>query len=281
MAYLQTLEAESAPITIDDLFSVNDFYGVKLFGDAWPKVKAAAARIAQKAANAPIMFYVRSFANEQPAGQHSQIAADLFGYNDAAGVALLGSATWDSLKGEFDELLGWNPFTTIKSVVTAPVKVGEYIGRKLEQTNIPVIKDIGSLAKSTAQFAQGASTVPMTAAERTVNLATGSGYSTQAEIDAAKAAEAARQRSQMLADQTARAGAAASAAARARAEYEAAQAQAEAQQAALTEAAKNVGLTPASEAANVSTMNTLKTAAIVGGGVLAVWLLTRNNKGRK
>lgn len=276
MAMIHTFEADTAPITIDDLFNVNDYYGIKLFGDAWNDVKKAACIIAQKAANAPIMFYLRSFANESTPGQHNPMSAKLWGYNDNAGVALLGGATWDALKGEFDELLGWNPFSAIKSVVTAPSRAISYVAKKIESTKIPGISEAAGLIDKMQAGTRTAITAPTTFAERSYNAATGQGFNTAGEIAAQREREAAKNREQMMLDQTARASAAAAAAAKAQAEYEKAQAELTS----LENVAKQVGLTPASEAANATSANTVKTALIVGGGVLAVYLLTRK-KGKK
>lgn len=269
MAYLNTLEAETAPLTIDDLFNVNDYYGVRLFGDAWPDVKAAAALIAQKAANAPIMFYIRSFANDSTPGQHPAAAQKLWGYNDAAGVELLGAATWDAVKSEFDELLGWNIFSAAKSVVTAPSRVFSAAGKALEATKIPIISDVGTLIDKSQAAVRSALTSPTTAAERVYNAATGSGYNTAGEIATKKEKEAAAAREQMLKEQSAKAGAAASAAARAQAEYEA-------KLAAMEEAAAAAGLTPASAAAN--SMSATNTVLLVGGVGLLAYLLLRKKK---
>ena len=273
MAMIHTFEADTAPLTIDDLFNVNDYYGVKLFGDAWNDVKKAACLIAQKAANAPIMFYLRSFANESTPGMHNPMSNKLWGYNDNAGVALLGNATWDALKGEFDELLGWSLIGSMKSVVSAPSRAVSWVGKKLQETNIPVVKEVGQVLKSTNDFYRSTAFLPSDMGERTEMAIRGQGYNTQGEINTQKEKEAAKQREQMLKDQIDRAGAAASAAARAQAEYEA-------KIAAMEEAAAAAGLTPASEAANAASANAMKTVLIAGGVGLAVYLITRK-KGKK
>ena len=274
MALLTTLEGEdqAAGITVEDLFNVNDYMGVRMFGvDAWNKVKQAAAIIAQKAANSPYLFYLRAqgSANSVP-GQYSQLGRDLWGYNDRAGVELLGAATWGAVKNQFDELLGvnWlNPMT----YVTAPVKVGKWVADKLVETDIPVVKDVGGVLQATTRAALSV-TDP---SERLYNVIEGKGYYTQAEIDEATKREKAAQREQMLKDASKRASESAAKAEAARGEYEKAQADLKAQQAALEQMAQQTGLTTAAEAQASATM---KTAVIVAGGVVAVWLLTRNKK---
>lgn len=264
MAYLTTFEAETSPITIDDLFKVNDYFGIKLFGNYWPQIKQAAAQIAQKAIDAPIMFYVRSFANEnQPAGQSSTLGRALWGYNDRAGVELLGSATWGAVKNEMDELLGWNPFSTIKKAVTVPFKIGEAIGGALQNTNIPIISDIGKAGKGLAQIAQNVAAP--TIAEKTVNLASGKGYMTSEEI-AAAAAEAEKKANAYKSayESGKRAGMAAS---------EAAKAAAAAEKAAAAAASDIVtAVTP--EGMN----DTTKKLLLVGGLGLGAYLLLRKKR---
>lgn len=279
MALLTTLEGEdqATGITVEDLFNVNDYMGVRIFGvDAWNKVKQAAAIIAQKAANSPYLFYLRAqgSANSVP-GQYSQIGRDLWGYNDRAGVELMGAATWGAMKNQFDELLGWNPISAIKTAISAPMKVGEWIGRGIEYTNIPIIKDIGTVLKTTSKYGQTGATIALTPTERAFSAAQGYGYKTQEEIDREKEKEKAAQREQALKDASRRASESAAKAEAARGEYEKAQAELKAQQAALEQMAQQTGLTTAAEAQASATM---KTAVIVAGGVVAVWLLTRNKK---
>lgn len=271
MAMITTFEAETSPITIDDLFKVNDFFGIKLFGNYWPQIKQAAAQIAQKAVDAPIMFYVRSLGNEnQVPGQSSTLGRALWGYNDAAGVELLGSATWSAVKGEMDELLGWNIFSAARKVAQLPLKVGEYVGTGLQKTGLPVVSDVGAFIKSTSQTVQNLT--PTAISEKTVNLATGKGFVTQEEIEAAeRAAEKKRAAYQSAYQSGVKAGEAAAAAARAQAEFEAAQKAASTATNDVTDVVTTV--TP-------SMSDGTKKLLIIGGVGLGAYLLLRR-RGRR
>lgn len=274
MALLTTLEGEDLEtgITINDLFNVNDYLGVKMFGlDAWKKVKEAAAIIAKRAANSPYLFYLRSMgtASSLP-GQYSQIGKCLFGYNDRAGVELLGGATWGAVKNEFDELLGrnWlNPMTYVK----LPVEAGKWVADKMVSTDIPVIKDVGNVLQWTTKGALTA----LSPSERLYNVIEKGEYATAEELEDAARIRKAQAREQALKDATKRAGESAAKAEAARGKYEKAQAELEAQKQVLAQMAQQTGLTTAAEAQASSTM---KTAVLVCGGVVAVWLLTRNKK---
>lgn len=274
MAYLQTLEGEdtaTAPISINDLFAVNDFYGIKLFGDAWPDVKKAAAIIAQRAANSPIMFYIRSQANNNATpGQYSAMGRKLWGYNDRAGVELLGAPCWNAVKSEFDELLGWNPFSTIKKVGETLLTPVTWAANKLEQSNIPVIKQVGTSVKFITSM--GTEFTPITTGERLTNLAQAKGYVTQAEIDEAYRIEKEAQRQQALKDSAARASKAAAEAAKAKQEYEN-------KLQALEQVAAATGMDTAAaavEATQQAAADNTKTIILVGAGLGALYLLTRN-----
>lgn len=275
MALITTLEGYENPVTVEDLFDVNDYMGLKFFGaKAWPKVKQAAAIIAQRAANAPILFYLRSLENNsQLPGQYSDLGRQIWGYNDRAGVELLGATTWGAVKSEFDELLGWNPLTTVKNVVTAPVKVGKWIADKIVSTNIPVIKETGKVLQFTTS---GAITFnPMGVGEQIINAAAGKGYVTQDEIDAAYKAQKAEEREKMLKDTAARAAQKAAKAEAARGEYEKAQAEYQAKTAALEEAAAAAGLTTAIEKTGADNTKII----IIGAfGLAGLYLLTRKRK---
>ena len=278
MAYLTTFEgedtAQAAPLTIQDLFNVNDYYGVKLFGDAWNDVKRAAAIIAQRAVKAPILFYIRAQgkANAAP-GLSSEMGRKLWGYNDRAGVELLGAPTWGAVKSEFDELLGWNPFTTLKNVGSTLLTPVTWAAGKLEKTNLPVVKQLGTSIKFLTSM--GTEFTPITTAERLTNLSQAKGYVTQAEIDEAYRIEKEAQRQQALKDSAARASQAAAAAAQAQKDYES-------KLQALEQAAQATGLDTAAQAMETTqqaaTDNT-KTILLVGGGLAAIYLLTRNKKG--
>lgn len=276
MAYLQTLEGEdtaTAPISINDLFAVNDFYGIKLFGDAWPDVKKAAAIIAQRAANSPIMFYIRSQANNNATpGQSSAMGRKLWGYNDRAGVELLGAPCWNAVKSEFDELLGWNPFSTIKKVGETLLTPVTWAANKLEQSNIPVIKQVGTSVKFITSM--GTEFTPITTGERLTNLAQAKGYVTQAEIDEAYRIEKEAQRQQALKDSAARASKAAAEAAKAKQEYEN-------KLQALEQVAAATGMDTAAaavEATQQAAADNTKTIILVGAGLGALYLLTRNKR---
>lgn len=273
MPYLHTLEAEQAPVTIEDLFNVNDYFGVKLFGKYWPQIKAAAANIAQKAIDAPIMFYVRSFANEnQPAGQSSQLGRALWGYNDAAGVELLGDATWGALKGEMDELLGWNPFSTIKKVGSAILSPIESVSSSVVNwaagSGVPGLTQAGKLGKVIGSAWEAAKELsPLTTGERLVSYAQGQGGYTAEEIAAKEAAAAKKAAAYQSAYESGKAaGMAASKAASAAADWEAAQ------KAAAGELLPTV-TTP-------TMSDTTKKALLIGGIGLGAYLLLRKRKRR-
>ena len=279
MAYITTLEAETSPVTIDDLFRVNDYFGVKLFGDYWPEIKQAAANIAQKAVDAPIMFYVRSFANEasQPAGESSQIGRALWGYNDAAGVELLGAATWGAVKHEMDELLGWNPFSSIKkaaSYVTKPIeKVASSVVNWAANSGVPGLTQAGKVGKAIGTVWESAKEIsPLTTGERLVSYAQGQGGYTQEEIEAAEAAKKRKAEAYQSAYNSGlQAGKAAAAAGRAQAEWER-------QQAAEAAAASSNALTTT---ASLTMSPTTKKALIIGGVGLGAYLLLRRKSRRR
>lgn len=284
MALITTFEGVQNPITVNDLFNVNDYMGVRMFGpDAWPQVKQAAAIIAQRAANAPILFFLRSQGtNTQAAGQSSELGRQLWGYNDRAGVELLGAAAWGAVKNEFDELLGWNPFSTIKKgfdIVTTPVR---WVIDKAAGSGIPGISEGGQGLQYLWKGGQSVS--PISTGEKLWNVATGEGWTTQEQIDEEKARQQAKQREQMLKDQTARASKAASEAAKAQKAFEEAQAAAAAAQKEYTdklntlqETAQATGLTTAAAAAQAATDNTRTVLLIAGVGGI-VYLLTRKKR---
>lgn len=283
MAYLTTFEGEdsatAALITIQDLFDVNDYYGVKLFGDAWNDVKRAAAIIAQRAVNAPILFYIRAQgrANSAP-GKFSEAGRKLWGYNDAAGVELLGAPTWGAVKQEFDELLGWNPFTTVKKVFKTIRTPVDWAANKIESWDIPLVSDMASGYKYAVGI--GDQFIPLDPAgqlEKTWNYTVeNKGYVTQAQIDAAKEKKKQQEIEQMYKDQTARASKAASEAAKAQKAYEdrAAELQNVMKQygASLEPVAKQIAI------AEQAKSDRTTTAIWVFGGLGVLYLLTRNKK---
>lgn len=274
MAYLTTFEAETSPVTIDDLFKVNDYFGVKLFGNYWPQIKQAAAQIAQKAVDAPIMFYVRSFANEnQPAGQSSTLGRALWGYNDRAGVELLGAATWGAVKNEMDELLGWNPFSTIKKVASAVTKPIESVASAAVNwaagSGVPGLTQAGKVGKVIGSAWETAKEMsPITTGERLVSYAQGDRGYTAEEIEAAARQKAAKEAAYKSAYESGKkAGLAASAAAKAAAAAEAAAAK----------AAGDVVTAVTPEGMS----DTTKKVLLVGGLGLGAYLLLRRRGGRR
>ena len=281
MALLTTFEGtetQAATLTISDLFNVNDYFGVKLFGDAWNDVKRAAAIIAQRAVNAPIMFYISSLSNNQAApGKSSEAGRKLWGYNDAAGVELLGAPCWGAVKSQFDELLGWNPFTATKKVFKTLRTPFDWTANKLESWDLPVISDLASGYKKIVGVGDDFGPGTSSNLERSYNYAIeDKGYVTQAQIDAEKEKKKQQEIEQMYKDQTARASKAASEAAKAQKAYEERAKELEtvlqqygtslepvAQQMATAEQAKSDRLT---------------TALLVGGGLTFVYLITRKRK---
>lgn len=223
MALITTFEGVENPITVNDLFNVNDYMGVRMFGkDAWPQVKKAAAIIAQRAANAPILFFLRSQGTNQPAGQSSELGRQLWGYNDRAGVELLGAAAWGAVKNEFDELLGWNPFTTIKKglkILRTPI---DWAADKVESWDFPIVSDLATGYKKAVGVGDMFSPLdPGGQLEKTWNyVVEDKGYVTQAQIDAEKEKKKQQEIKQMYIDQSARASKAASEAAKAQKAYE-------------------------------------------------------------
>ena len=198
--------------------------GVRMFGpDAWPQVKKAAAIIAQRAANAPILFFLRSQGTStQAAGQSSELGRQLWGYNDRAGVELLGAAAWGAVKNEFDELLGWNPFTTIKKgikILRTPI---DWAADKVESWDFPLVSDLATGYKKAVGIGDMYSLLdPGGQLEKTWNYTVeDKGYVTQAQIDAEKEKKKKQELEQMYIDQSARASKAASEAAKAQKAYE-------------------------------------------------------------
>lgn len=282
MALLTTFEGtetQAAPLTISDLFNVNDYYGVKLFGDAWNDVKRAAAIIAQRAVNAPIMFYISSLSNNQAApGKSSEAGRKLWGYNDAAGVELLGAPCWGAVKHEFDELLGWNPFTTVKNVFKTVRTPFDWTANKVESWKIPIVSDMASIYKSAVGIGDMYSPYDVAGRlEKTYNFVVeDKGYVTQAQIDAEKEKKRQQELEQMYTDQTARASKAASEAAKAQKAYEERAAELE-----RTMKQYGAALEPVAQqmaTAEQAKSDRLTTAIWVCGGLGVFYLLTRNKK---
>lgn len=149
MAELATLEGAQTGISLDNLFNVNDYLGVKYFGvEDWNKIKKYACEITRKAAKNPVLFYVDSLKVDYPTYQESPLSKAIFGFNDAYGAAAFGSIPWGRLKVKLDnELLGgiWDtikkgigyvdmfsnlPGTAAKSAIT-------YVSEKTPLKEIP------------------------------------------------------------------------------------------------------------------------------------------------
>lgn len=281
MALLTTFEGtetQAAPLTISDLFNVNDYFGVKLFGDAWNDVKRAAAIIAQRAVNAPIMFYISSLSNNQAApGKSSEAGRKLWGYNDAAGVELLGAPCWGAVKSQFDELLGWNPFTATKKAFKTLRTPFDWTANKLESWDLPVISDLASGYKKIVGVGEDFGPGTSSNLERSYNYAIeDKGYVTQAQIDAEKEKKKQQEIEQMYKDQTARASKAASEAAKAQKAYEERAAELE-----RTMKQYGAALEPVAQqmaTAEQAKSDRLTTAIWVCGGLGVFYLLTRNKK---
>ena len=146
-AMLATLEGNEKGITLNDLFDVNDYLGVKYFGpEDWNRVKKCACLITMKAAKNPVLFYIDSLKDDYKDYKPSQLANCVFGFNDAAGVELMGALPWERCKVKIDnELLGLSiggalkkvgssigsgvktAYKVTKTVATAPLTIGEKV----------------------------------------------------------------------------------------------------------------------------------------------------------
>lgn len=142
-AMLATLEGNEKGITLNDLFDVNDYLGIKYFGpEDWNRVKKCACLITMKAAKNPVLFYIDSLKDDYKDYKPSQLANCVFGFNDAAGVELMGALPWERCKVKIDnDLLGLSVTGAIKKVgsgikkaanvaydvATVPIKAGEYV----------------------------------------------------------------------------------------------------------------------------------------------------------
>ena len=113
-AMLATLEGYGS-ITLNDLFDVNDFLGVKYFGvDKWNQIKDFACKLTESAAKSPTLFCIANLDKDYT--KPSSFACELLGFDDEMGVCAMGSTAWNTLKCRLsDELLGWS----IKSVGSA------------------------------------------------------------------------------------------------------------------------------------------------------------------
>lgn len=141
MALLATLEGENGTITLDDLFDVNDFLGVRYFGpENWNRIKKCACIITSNASNSPVVFWLDNLKNDYP--QPSELSKCLFGFNDRLGAVCMGAPAWNAVKSKIDaELLGFSLTSAVKkvggavksaanvakTVATAPLTIGEKV----------------------------------------------------------------------------------------------------------------------------------------------------------
>lgn len=145
MALLATLEGENGTITLNDLFDVNDFLGVRYFGpENWNRIKKCACIITSNASNSPVIFWLDSLKNDYP--QPSELSKCLFGFNDRLGARCMGAPAWNAVKSKIDaELLGVDiggglkkigsaigsgvktAFNVGKTVATAPLVIGKKV----------------------------------------------------------------------------------------------------------------------------------------------------------
>lgn len=141
---LATLEGNEKGITLNDLFDVNDYLGVKYFGpEDWNRVKKCACLITMKAAKNPVLFYIDSLKDDYKNYKPSELANCVFGFNDAAGVELMGALPWERCKVKINnELLGFPSIGgglkkigsavkktagVVKDVATAPLTIGKKV----------------------------------------------------------------------------------------------------------------------------------------------------------
>lgn len=142
-AILATLEGNENGVTLNDLFDVNDYLGIKYFGpEDWNRVKKCACLITMKAAKNPVLFYIDSLKDDYKNYKPSELSNCVFGFNDAAGVELMGALPWERCKVKIDnELLGLSisgglkkigsavkkTAGVVKDVATAPLTIGEKV----------------------------------------------------------------------------------------------------------------------------------------------------------
>lgn len=139
MAYLATLEGEGQ-ITLDDLFNVNDYLGVRYFGvDTWNRIKDYVCKLTQSAIDNPTAFCIHNIKyRSKPSGE----CCELLGFNDNFGACVMGSTAWGVLKSKVDnELLGFNPLKSLK-------KAGEWVADKASDALSYVVKPTTSAAKT-------------------------------------------------------------------------------------------------------------------------------------
>ena len=193
-AMLATLEGNEKGITLNDLFDVNDYLGVKYFGpEDWNRVKKCACIITMKAAKNPVLFYIDSLKDDYKDYKPSQLANCVFGFNDAAGVELMGSLPWERCKVKIDnELLGLSISGVVNKigsgiktaagyaydVATAPIKAGEYIMEKTPLKYTPGAK----WYKTTKEYKEKYVDTPVkSTTQAVVDKASGTMYKTATE----------------------------------------------------------------------------------------------------
>lgn len=178
MALLATLEGENGTITLNDLFDVNDFLGVRYFGpENWNRIKKCACIITSNASNSPVVFWLDNLKNDYP--QPSELSKCLFGFNDRLGARCMGAPAWNAVKSKIDsELLGLPSIGSIassvgsglktaanvaKKVVTAPLTIGEKLW-----TETPLQSTPGGKLVSFSQRARKQVSEPITDAAQMV-----------------------------------------------------------------------------------------------------------------
>lgn len=177
MALLATLEGENGTITLDDLFDVNDFLGVRYFGpENWNRIKKCACIITSNASNSPVVFWIDNLKNDYP--QPSELSKCLFGFNDRLGAVCMGAPAWNAVKSKIDaELLGFSITGAVKkvggavksaanvakTVATAPLTIGEKIW-----TETPLKYTPGGYFVEKASEAREAVATPITDAAQMV-----------------------------------------------------------------------------------------------------------------
>lgn len=141
MPLLATLEGETTGISLNDLFDVNDYLGIKYFGaPKWDAIKKYACMITQKAAERPTIFFIENLVNDYPADYQGR-GGELMGYCDPVGIACMGAPAWNTLKNKIDsELLG---FSITGAISSAASKVGSAINKTAN-----VVKDVATAPKT-------------------------------------------------------------------------------------------------------------------------------------
>lgn len=185
-AMLATLEGNEKGITLNDLFDVNDYLGIKYFGpEDWNRVKKCACLITMKAAKNPVLFYIDSLKDDYKEFKPSQLANCVFGFNDAAGVELMGSLPWERCKLKIDnDLLGLSitgglkkigsgikkTAGVVKDVVTAPITIGEKVWTQTPLKYTPGGKFVKKTSELREKVAEPIKDAGQTVADKTSQL---------------------------------------------------------------------------------------------------------------